>query len=393
MDIKGLILSLFLFLSLSCKNSQDFYYGLEHRGDRRISVQHISVDSIFFDASMTSLSGQWLISPAGNKLFFADRYAVGVYSYYLDGKYDTSFITQGRGPAEMSTPSLSACFDENGNFISLDHNSGVNIFSHDFSTRLFYEPLSWFVAIDSSFNNRSWQNLYNSPNPEIPQMYEYNSYVGRISYSSGKLFMPIITEHVSYNGYEKGSHASDFWKNAYTFICYDPLRISSSFKMLGHYPSVYQKNNLPVFSRYDFCVSENKVYVSFNADPYIYVMDVEGNPLYSLGFPDTKIKGDYPSTSTFEEFEERAKKQRKKYGYYDKLYVDHDYVLRTCHISDGECKLQIYKNNDLIGDVMLPYNCQILGRGADGYYYAFKRADYENEQFVIIKFTINFNEI
>ena len=91
------------------------------------------------------------------------------------------------------------------------------------------------------------------------------------------------------------------------FHLYEPENISATFKLVGHYPSVYAKKNIPVFGRYSFLVKGNEIMVSFNADPKIYVMSLSGEPLYSFGVADDLISGVYPETVTFEDFEEANK--------------------------------------------------------------------------------------
>ncbi len=384
---------LFIILTLQmlvvcCNSSKDFYSGIEHLGKTKVEIETLTMDSIILDASMTSFSGQWLMSPSGSRIYFADSYAVGINSYRLNGAYDTTYITQGRGPNEMLLPSWSSSFDQNDCFVSLDNNSSVNIFSADFSTKTFYEPSSWFTAVDTSFLQAEWRNLYRNPDPKVPQMYEFNNYVGQIYYKYGKLYIPILTEHVAYNPYEVYSKSKEFWRDSYLFAIYEPENISETLKLVGHYPSVYSKKNIPVFGRYSFLIKGNEIMVSFNADPKIYVMNIAGEPLYSFGVADGLISGAYPETVTFEEFEEHGAAYRNKYGYYDKLFSDGELVFRTCRLDNGQRKLQIYKDYDLIGDILVDSDFELFGRGCDGFYYAYKRSDYINEHFVLVKFKL-----
>ena len=375
-------------LVVCCDDDKGFYSGIEHLGKKKVEIETLKMDSIVFDASMTSFSGQWLMSPVGHRIYFADRYAVGIHSYNLNGEYDTTYITQGRGPNEMLLPSWSSSFDQNGCFLSLDNNSSVNIFNADFSKKLFYEPASWFTAVDTNFLQADWGNLYRNPDPKVPQMYEFNNYVGQIVYRYGILYLPVLTEHVAYNPYEVHSKSKEFWRDSYLFAIYEPENISATFKLVGHYPSVYAKKNIPVFGRYSFLVKGNEIMVSFNADPKIYVMSLSGEPLYSFGVADDLISGVYPETVTFEDFEEHGTAYRNKHGYYDKLFSDGEFVFRTCMLDNGKRKLQIYKDCDLIGDILVDSGFELFGRGCDGFYYSYKRADYINEHFILVKFKL-----
>lgn len=58
--------------------------------------------------------------------------------------------------------------------------------------------------------------------------------------------MPVVTEHVLYNGYETGGQARKFWNEAYNFIFVD-LKNRTTGRLFGSYPPVYRQRNIPVF--------------------------------------------------------------------------------------------------------------------------------------------------
>ena len=385
---KFIPLACFCFLFSCSRVSSDFYSGIEHKGEKDIQIREITLDSLYLDASMTSFSGQWLISEIGNKIFFVDNNAVGVSIYDLDGTLNTIKIAQGRGPKEMISPSCGSTFDSSANLVLLDRESSVHIYDSRIENKLFYSQQSFFVLLDEDFGNSDWEDLYNTPNPEVAQMYEYNLMVNRLGFSYDRLFLPISTEHISYNLFDVSANARDCWATSYILMSFVPNNISGTKRLIGHYPKIYTTKNIPIFGLYDFAVSDNKIYVSFNADPKIYVLDVLGTPLYSFGEAEEDIKLDYPQTKSFDEYDEEWSVQRKKYGYYDKIYKRGDILLRTCKTDSGVYKLQVYKGEQMIGDIVLERELKKIGQGNDNYYYAYVRNDFDNDRFVLVKFLL-----
>ncbi|MBR3302591.1 MAG: hypothetical protein IKI67_00165 [Bacteroidales bacterium] len=388
-----IVFTITCFFSFSCKKKySDPYSELEHRGQKNIQITEIQFDSLYLDASMTSFGGLWLMPERGNKIYFADLHSVGVSRYDLDGNYETTLIEQGRGPNEMIAPIWAATFDREGNFTAIDLNAALHIYDSSLTQKIYYEPNAWFANLDENFGGKEWEKLSKNPDPEIPQMYEYNWWVDNIEYSDDLLYIPIITEHKDYNYYNATTRAKECWSNAYTFISLNPKNMSNTKKLLGHYPSVYQRSNIPIFGYYSFAFNSNRLLVSFNADPNIYVLDYNGRPLYCFGFEDSGISRDYPPTKNFTEFRENASEYRKKYGFYNQIFAHREYLLRTCCLDgEGKYKLQIYKNEEMIGDVFLDFPMRIIGCAKGGGYYAFVRKDIENEQFVLVRFKLNIN--
>ena len=58
-------------------------------------------------------------------------------------------------------------------------------------------------------------------------MYEYNFECNRMQAIDSAVIIPTITEHVSYNGYEK-RQSKGFWTDSYIFIRFRPEAVESS---------------------------------------------------------------------------------------------------------------------------------------------------------------------
>lgn len=122
--------------------------------------------------------------------------------------------------------------------------------------------------------------------------------------------------------------------------------------MFGHYPPIFRERNIPAFSLLSFDTEKDYLYCSYGADSLIYVRDYNGKLIKSIGFAASSIVGKYPETETFEEYSSNHRRHEKKYGYYKQIKMANNHLFRS-YKKDGDVGygLQIYKNNDLIGDI------------------------------------------
>ncbi len=375
--------ALIAFSMLSCHHAAiDEYAGLEHKGSKNITLTTFSFDTIRIDASSTSLEGQWLMN--GNKLVFLDKFLVGVKEFDLDGNFLGRYINKGNGPNEVLSPFFVSAYDESDNLVTMDGGWAIQVF--DPSYKSLNKP--YRLLSDIEYKGRDWQNLLTKPDPEEVQMYEYNFYSKRIKSSKNKLIIPVITEHIRYNGYETGSNARDFWAESYIYMTVDMNKWTTG-KVFGHYPPVYQTKNIPVFSDHSFDIYQDKIYASFAADSLIYVRDMTGKLLYSIGYASDSIKGDYPQTKTFDEHELLKTKHLATYGHYGKLSIIGEYIFREYKNDgkSGQYGIQIYRNDEMIGDVALDAPVEIIGKYGD-YFYGVLPVNIDNEQFNLVKFQL-----
>lgn len=379
------IVCVLAFTSVSC-NRVDYSSGLVHRGKDSVSISEMGESFLFeIDASHTSLDGQWFLIE--DRIGFVDKYSVGVKFFDLDGHWMGKEVREGRGPDEMSQPAWVSAYDSEHREIVFHDNNSV-LLRYDSSFRQTFNTHSaWPLFLDSTFTNSSWEKLYSEPDAEVLQMYEYNPMVKRMFCRNDTLLIPVVTEHVKFNGYEAGRSAKDFWRTSYVLLQV-MLGPNAKYRLIGHYPSVYQRKNIPVFSFYDFAVRDSLIYVSFAADPLIYVYDMDGNPVYSMGFAVPDIKCDYPETFSVDEYERYYRAQKMDYGYYDRLVACGDYLFRSCRTDKGLWKLQVYQENDLVGVIDLDSEIDIFGFH-DGWYYACIGLDLENERFKMIRFRLD----
>lgn len=381
------LLLLFCLTICFCSKKQDsLYERIDHKGARLTQkIEGLLADTIYCPASMTSMSGQWILRDS--ELVFLDKYAVGIKHFSLDGKFLKENVKKGRGPGEVTAPAWISFWDSSqGQLIVHDKNCAIQLFARDDSL-IFDLQGPWFSRMDEKYDPELWKERALTPDLSHPQIYDYNYECRRIVFSSGYLYIPVIAEHPKLNGYDKHAGSRKYWKEAGLFISFVPDSILETSKLIGRYPPIYVKQNIPVFSTYDFFIKDNLIHVSFAADPNIYVLDLEGYPVHCYGEREKGISSNYPETKTFEEYERVYKSQREKHGYYGRLIDVGDYSFRTCYLDSGEWLLQVYKDYDLVRVLECGSEINVLGE-QDGWYYADAGGDFKNERFVIVKFKL-----
>lgn len=376
---------LFVLLCLNqigCQNATivDEYADIRHTGQKNIEITAIHSDTIFIDASSTSLEGEWHLK--GNKLYFIDQALVGVKVFDLNGQYITKHIEKGRGPNEILQPIFAGSFSDREYFVAIDQGWIISLFNEEFK-----KEKSYILFGDIDGDQKVWNNLLRNPDPEEFRMYEFFISSRGIRFLNDQVIIPVITEHVDYNGFFKNANTTDFWLRSYNFLTID-IQNAKTGKLFAHYPPIFRERNIPAFSLVSFDTGKDYMYCSYGADSLIYIRDNHGKLIKSMGYAASSIKGDYPETSTFEDYSSNFRKHQKKHGYYKQIKIANNHLFRS-YQKDGEMGygLQIYRNNNLIGDVSFSEDVHMIGY-SDGYYYGALPVDTDLEQFRIVKFKI-----
>ena len=378
-----------LVIMASC-SSHDMW-DVPHYGSKDVQITSFSCDTITLDAKRTSMLGEWLM--VEDRLYFFDEAIVGVKEYGLEGEFIQEYIRHGRGPGEMVSSSWAASYDRRDSSFVLMDSGMAKIHGFDRSFKKEWESKSAFYLLDTdSLNHEAkWRDLLTHPSPERFEIYEYNMDCRRIASDSGKLYIPIVSDHIKFNKYYLAAGSRTYFREAYLFLKSNADREFSELRLLGHYPPAYRKGTLSVFSEYDFYPDEGGITVSFAADSLIYHFNRLGDVDYTFGCGDAKIAGRYPAVRSFEAYEKEYRAQRKEYGYYGRLVRSNGNVFRTCHLDkDGGWVLQIFDDGtkDMVGYIPIGGNWEILGYN-DGLYYAYIGENLEEENFRIVRFKFN----
>lgn len=373
-----------LLCTVGCKNKAGVseYTGLAHQGEKSVScINSIEWDTLYIGAGSTSLEGQWLLKD--DRFVYVDKHMTGVREYDLGGNFIRKRITRGKGPDEMGSPFFVSTVTAENGLLGLD---GMwQIFCYDSAYHWTFPPFRFLS--DNPINDENYKELFHHPHAEQTAIYEYNFKVRKLYRHGHLLFVPVVVEHVRFNGYEINNRAKEFWRTSHIFASVN-LSGQRTQKLFGTYPPVYGEKNIPNFSGYDFAVGDGCLYSAFAADTLIYIRDMDGVLKGSMGFAAPGVSRNYPETKTVDEAESQQREQLKKYGYYTTLTIAGDYLFRG-YKQEGErgYGLQIYKGKDLVGDIHTEEALNILGY-RDGFYYGELPVDVDNERFRIIKFKL-----
>lgn len=373
-----------LLCTMGCKDKAGMseYADLTHQGEKYpAEINSIEWDTLYIGAGTTSLEGQWLLK--SDRLVYVDKHMVGVREYDLEGNFIRKSISRGKGPDEMGSPFFVSIITANDELLGLDGMWQIFCYGSDYHWTL---PPFRFLS-DNPINDENHDELLRNPHAEQVAIYEYNFNVRKLYRHGYLLFVPVVVEHVRFNGYDIHNKAKEFWRTSHIFATVD-LNEQRTQNLFGTYPPVYEEKNIPNFSGYDFAVGDGCLYSAFAADTLIYIRDMDGVLKGSMGFSAPGISRDYPETKTFDEADAQREKQLKKYGYFTTLTVAGDYLFRG-YKREGEqgYGLQIYKNKDLAGDIHTKEAVNILGY-QDGFYYGELPVDVDNERFRIIRFKL-----
>lgn len=358
----------------------DEYLNIRHDGQNNVEVTKVTLDTILIDASSTSLEGEWHLKD--NKLYFIDQALVGVKVFDLEGQYIAEYIEKGRGPNEILQPILAGSFSDGGDFVGIDQGWMISLFDGSFK-----KEKSCILFGDIDGDKKVWDNLLQNPDPDEFRMYEFFISARSVRFLNDQIIIPVITEHVDYNGFYKNANTQDFWLKSYNFLTID-IQNRKTGKLFGHYPPIFRERNIPTFSLLSFDTGNGHIYCSYGADSLIYVRDNNGRLINSMGYAASSIRGEYPETETFEDYSSNHRKHQKEYGYYKRIKIANDHLFRS-YKKDGDTGygLQIYKNNDLIGDISFSEDIYIIGY-SNGFYYGVLPGNMDLEQFRIVKFEL-----
>lgn len=351
-----------------------------HNGENSSFFTIKQFDTIYIDGSVTSLNGEWHTN--GSSIFYNDYLITGLIEFDTLGNYIENRIKHGRASNEWVVPFVTVASHDTLIYC-IDFAWNIHCYNNSYSRIMRPIPM----LHDIPYSNSDWNNLLHNPDVNEPRMYEYNLDSRNILIHHDALILPIVTEHVKYNGYYVDANAKSFWKNSFIFMKLDKDDFTT-LMLFGHYPEIYKTKNITIFSKYYADIYNDELIVSFNADSLIYCYDKDGVITNTFGYSASNIKDNYPETYTYEDFQKLRKKHLKDYGYYSHLKVIGNNVFRT-YKSAGENSygIQIYHGKDLIGDVKTTQEAYVFGE-IDGVYYAALPADIDNDCYKLLKFRL-----
>ncbi len=354
----------------------------------------LSVDTVIVQNMIGSSHG-FFKSVNGNILFF-DRLLSKVTSIDKEGAVLGVKLDVGEGPKEIPHFTFHAFSGQSHFFIS-----GYTVFEYDADwSRKRKFDIKWFPE-------KSLEELEKNPKPWYRGIYEIK-YLNNefIPFGKESLIFNIESTHPLFNGYFQET-SENYYKNARVIGVLD-LQDGKIVGLEGRYPSYYRsQSNVPNFSYYNCDASNDKIYINFNADSLIYVLNSDFDPIETFGVSGVGMGLNYLSTYTYEDAVEIFQDERCVNGFYSGLkYFEAEKILfrtyyqdiddlqneidchRGEHANTGKHRMQIYMDHVLIGDVEVPNRFSVFGK-IDDTYYADGLMDEEAEKLGFYRFKLD----
>lgn len=384
MKIKTTLKSVLVLVASACGFS-DTKEGVQIVAENtvEIKIDSMQLDTIFVDPEASSQVGFFFFLENG--IGFSDRIQSKVFEYDFDGNLMGSFLGSGEGP-ERQNGTYGIVVNNKERMILSDRS--ISIFDSNYvrQNRL---NLDWG-------GEESYEEMLHAPSPEMFGLYEI-TWISRdvnmpfIALEDNQGFvLPVMMTHPELNGY----WTTEYYETVPMLGLFD-----QDFKLqkLGGLRSK-EYLNYQYLPNFDYIHLEQKgdsLLVCFPIDPMIHVYDLDLNFLGTFGAPGENMKTDYITTQTLEEAESQWPTDFLQFGHYDDLFYDEEQnLLFRTYLPQGKgapsSRLQIYRDEKLIGDLEVPIRFRVLG-SKDGVFYADGIVDEENEVLAFFKFTLNEN--
>jgi hypothetical protein len=372
-----------LFMTLiGCKSSlesENVYDKGILESDSRYKI--VALDTVYLKASNSSFVGYWFLN--NEHIHFIDRIQSKVFRFDHEGNFSGEFLGKGDGPDRQNGI---YGIRNNGNEFIILSDSHISIFDSKFILK---------NRLNFDLNGKeSYEEMLHMPRADMFGLYEI-AWIGQnvntpfLPLEEGKGFiLPLQMTHPELNGY----WTKEYYESVATFGFFD-----ANYKLQklgGKRSNEYLKYDfLPNFDFLFFTEKKDSILVSFPIDPEIHIYDRDFKFKGTFGEKGKSMKTDYTPTQTLEEAESQWEMDINQFGHYDQIFYDskEDLLFRS-YLPEGKgaesARLQIYKGNQLIADLVVPVRFKVLG-SIDGVFFADGIVDEENETLGFFKFRLN----
>lgn len=344
---------------MSCKEDGDYWENFQIRGGKGNSIlSQLDCDSIIMENIHSSGFGNF--ECGGGKILYLDKTFKFIFSFDHKGNKTGRYNGLGQGPNEFLQSN------------SLIYNKKTNVVLGNLET---------YYLLDSSFNitkkgiiewggNADLKEIKDSPKPSMSEIYEIIEYDNfPCLFNDSLLLVPVNTEHFKYNGFI----SSDYYKDSHIFALLD-LKKGNIESLQGKRSPEYLKYKyLPNFDFFHFDCSNDKIYINYEIDSVIYVLDKKFKPVSKFGYAGTDMNCNYKPTNGYDVAENRFLTDREIFGYYSYLkFIKETKVLFRTYTKGERSKdgMQIYDYTyNLVGNVEVPKGFRVIGY-CNGRYFA-----------------------
>ncbi|MFC3417142.1 hypothetical protein [Algoriphagus hitonicola] len=330
--------------------------------------------------------GKGFFEIENDQILFFDRLAMRVLSFDSEGNYLRTLIDNGEGPSEI--PRFQTHISDGTYRYFMD---GYTILTFDQKNELRNRTVLDF------YHQSDLSNVEQNPSPEDPGVYEVKYWGNQLEIIDGYLYTKIESSNPKFNFVMH----PEYYTDSYLYAKVDPEN-GKVLELKGKHPKIYQNYKfLPHFDYYYHDRVGDELYLSFEPDSLIYILDKDFEVKEAFGNSGQEMDQSYVEVSTVEDWEDYWRINRAQKGFYKyvKFFPEEDVLFRTYTLGnsdplayeygDNPQRMQIYKNKQLIGDVEVPNFFKVIGK-LGKYYIADGSADNpDNEELVLYRFKLD----
>ncbi len=334
-----------------CNQKNSYWQEFHQKGKKNKTLRsQLQFDTITMEDVNSSSSGNFVCD--GEEILYLDKKTKVILHFDLEGHKKATTNGFGQGPNEFVAAN------------SLLVNNRAKVVLGDFAT---------YYLLDDSFDitkkgvidwggTATQEEIYNAPKSTMPEIYEIIEYENfPCLLSDSIVLLPVNTEHFKYNGFR----SLDYYKESHIFALLD-LKSGHIKGLKGRRSPEYLKYSyLPNFDFFHFDCDDTRIYVSYDIDSTIYVLDKQFHPQFKFGYAGSGMNCNYKPTNSYEEAEGKFLTDRATYGHYSYLkYIKETGLLFRTYTKGGKKKdgLQVYDSQyNLIADIDVPQGLRVIG--------------------------------
>lgn len=336
--------------------------------------------------SSEELFGKGFFEIENDQLLFFDQLAMRVLSFDSEGKYIRTLLDNGEGPSEI--PRFQTHVSDGTYRYFMD---GYTILTYDENNELRNRTVLDF------YHQSDLSNVEQNPNPEDPGVYEVKYWGNQLEIIDGYLYTKIESSNPKFNFVMH----PEYYTDSYLYAKVD-LENGKVLELKGKHSKIYQNYKfLPHFDYYYHDRNGDELYLSFEPDSLIYILDKNFEVKEAFGNSGKEMDQSYVEVSTVEDWEDYWRINRAQKGFYKyvKFFPEEEVLFRTYTVGnsdplafeygDNPQRMQIYKNRQLVGDVEVPNFFKVIGKLGE-YYIADGSADNpDNEELLLYRFKLD----
>ncbi len=334
-----------------------------------LSINILSLESFELDTLQYALTSSNIV---GDRVVVVDLMSSFLYTFDKDLNLESRKLGSGGASNEIPLQFIvTYCLSHNGNYFFVDTNN--HLFVYD----------SNCMKVDAfSFLN----NHINSEADDVAQRYAF--YV--LNYSDpivkeydNKLFFSVAGGDASYN-----ISNVDYYKDTRIIMSVD-AQDGSPEGLFGRMSPEAKYMSAFLTHQFDIDKDNGDFYISYQCDSLIYVYSKDYTPIKSFGYNGVGMNQDYAQLTIGPEYKDELQKEMESKGYYSSVAVVGDYVFRSYKTggNDKADRLQIYRDEVLVGDVEVPVDFEVIGYIAP-YYYSSVVVDMDSGKAELFRFKL-----